>query len=312
MGHVPSGMELFSAADEEQFSYIKRIIDESDYYILVIGGRYGSTDHQGVSYTEKEYDHAYSKRIPVLAFLHEDINKIPYGNVDSAEEKMKKLQLFQKKVSERRMVNFWTDKDALQAKVIVSLTKAFADTPRTGWVRGDTVASEELLGEINKFRNIADELQSENLDLKQKLTPMITNLAPLSETCEVNYRYHYQYNVKDRTKRYDDKISFSWENLWTMIGPTLFAPQSVDMMERTILSRLNQRKTDRRIDVIFRTDLDKIKIQFMSHGFIAIYSAQSVQGNVHEYIVITELGKGVLAEVMAIRRDGNLDTAEVP
>jgi hypothetical protein len=42
LGHIPSGMELFSAADEEQVAYIKKIIDECDYYVLVIGGRYGS------------------------------------------------------------------------------------------------------------------------------------------------------------------------------------------------------------------------------------------------------------------------------
>ena len=29
---VPAGMELFAAADEEQFSYIKRVIDICDYY----------------------------------------------------------------------------------------------------------------------------------------------------------------------------------------------------------------------------------------------------------------------------------------
>jgi hypothetical protein len=127
MGHIPAGMELFSAADEEQFSYIKRIIDECDYYVLVVGGRYGSVDDDGVSYTEKEDEYAYSKKIPVLAFLHQDIKQIPYGNVDPAAEKMEKLALFQKKVSERRMVDYWIDKDSLQSKVILSLTKAFID-----------------------------------------------------------------------------------------------------------------------------------------------------------------------------------------
>jgi hypothetical protein len=127
MGHIPAGMELFSAADEEQFSYIKRIIDECDYYVLVVGGRYGSVDDDGVSYTEKEDEYAYSKKIPVLAFLHQDIKQIPYGNVDPAAEKMEKLALFQKKISERRMVDYWIDKDSLQSKVILSLTKAFID-----------------------------------------------------------------------------------------------------------------------------------------------------------------------------------------
>ena len=83
LGHIPSGMEMFSAADEEQFDYIKKVIDECDYYVLLIGGRYGSVDDRGMSYTEKEYDYAFGKGIPVLAFIHEDIKKIPYGRVEA-------------------------------------------------------------------------------------------------------------------------------------------------------------------------------------------------------------------------------------
>jgi hypothetical protein len=38
MDCIPSGMELFPAADEEQWEFIKRVIDDCDYYLLIIGG----------------------------------------------------------------------------------------------------------------------------------------------------------------------------------------------------------------------------------------------------------------------------------
>ena len=44
----PSGMEMFPAVDMEQFEYIKQIIDESDYYVLLLAGRYGSTAPDGI------------------------------------------------------------------------------------------------------------------------------------------------------------------------------------------------------------------------------------------------------------------------
>src|SRR5678815_5746010 len=71
MDCIPAGMELFPAADEEQWAFIKRVIDDCDYYILIIGGRYGSTTSEGISYTEKEYDNALEKGLKVLAFIHE-------------------------------------------------------------------------------------------------------------------------------------------------------------------------------------------------------------------------------------------------
>ena len=51
----PTGMELFPSADEERFEFIKREIDSSDYYILIVAGRYGSVAEDGISFTEKRH-----------------------------------------------------------------------------------------------------------------------------------------------------------------------------------------------------------------------------------------------------------------
>jgi Domain of unknown function (DUF4062) len=67
----PSGMEFFPASDDTQWELIKRIIEESDYYIIIVAGRYGSLGPEGTSYTEMEYDYAVQKGIPVLGFVRE-------------------------------------------------------------------------------------------------------------------------------------------------------------------------------------------------------------------------------------------------
>ena len=66
MDCIPAGMELFPALDEEQFEFIKKVIDDSDYYLLIIGGRYGSLSDKGINYTEMEYDYAIGKGIKVV------------------------------------------------------------------------------------------------------------------------------------------------------------------------------------------------------------------------------------------------------
>jgi hypothetical protein len=51
-GHIPAGMELFKSGDQSQKETIKRWIDESDVYMLILGGRCGSIDPEtGKSYT---------------------------------------------------------------------------------------------------------------------------------------------------------------------------------------------------------------------------------------------------------------------
>jgi hypothetical protein len=76
---IPAGMELFPATDEEQFQFIKRVIDDCDYYLLIIGGRYGSTTADGISYTEREYDYAIERGLKVIALLHGSPDDIPFG-----------------------------------------------------------------------------------------------------------------------------------------------------------------------------------------------------------------------------------------
>ena len=41
-GHIPAGMELFSAGDESQLETVKRWIRDSEAFLLLLGGRYGS------------------------------------------------------------------------------------------------------------------------------------------------------------------------------------------------------------------------------------------------------------------------------
>ena len=50
------------------------MIDMSDYYLLIVAGKYGSIDpEENISYTEKEYRYAVAKKMPILAFLHQNV-----------------------------------------------------------------------------------------------------------------------------------------------------------------------------------------------------------------------------------------------
>ena len=77
LDHMPAGMELFPAADESAWQLIQDVISSSDYYVLIIGGRYGSLDQEGLGYTEKEYDYAAASGKPVIPLLHENPDNLP-------------------------------------------------------------------------------------------------------------------------------------------------------------------------------------------------------------------------------------------
>lgn len=165
----PAGMELFPAMDEKQFEYIKRIIDDSDYYLLIIGGRYGSEDAKGVSWTEREYNYAVKKKIPVLVFDHQDFTKLSADKTDQKDKKRKKLIAFKKKVSTGRLINYWTDAKDLDAVVAKSLHKVLEEKPMKGWIKVDSFNDGFSQEEINRLKKEINTLEKDKAQLEKEL-----------------------------------------------------------------------------------------------------------------------------------------------
>ncbi len=165
--YIPAGMEMFSASDDEQFKYIKKIIDTCDYYVLIVGARYGSINPStGKSFTEQEYDYAVEKNIPVLAFLHDDPYNLPVEKRD--DENRGLLEKFRDKVSDGRLCKMWHTSSELVSSVIISLGEEVADNPQIGWTRGNIEDSVELLSQINGLHKEKESIEKEYNELKKK------------------------------------------------------------------------------------------------------------------------------------------------
>lgn len=158
---IPAGMEDFPAFDEAQLSYIKRVIDESDYYILIIGGRYGSVDADGISFTEKEYRYAMERKKPVLAFVHSDASSLQVKHTDGDHAKREKLEQFKEEVKRSRIVRFWTRSEELPGLALIALNQAIRLSPQIGWARGDSMEVQQLVTELSQKRQENQILRSE-------------------------------------------------------------------------------------------------------------------------------------------------------
>ena len=180
MYHFPIGMEMFNAADEEQWEIIKETIDSSDYYILIIGKRYGTViqdgPEAGISYTEKEFRYAKSVGIPVLAFIKNDA-AVTSNNMDLDPEKIKKLNDFVETVKDKREVDWFGTVDELGTKVTLALYKQFGRKNRPGWIRSDKLDMEQTLNEILEQNQKIRTLEHENKELRDKIESKIPHLG---------------------------------------------------------------------------------------------------------------------------------------
>ena len=148
---IPAGMEAFCAADEEQFEYIKKVIDLCDYYVLIIGKRYGSISPiTGKSYTEMEYDYAKSKNIPIFVFPVNNTVKM------QEDEHVSELKAFREKAYGKTMGATWRNADELGKKVAISLEKAIKKNDRPGWIRLDEGESFDSISSVREETEVTD------------------------------------------------------------------------------------------------------------------------------------------------------------
>lgn len=176
---IPAGMEFFPASSESQWSLIKRVIDDSDYYVVIIGGRYGSTNDEGMSYTEMEYRYALEKGKPIIGFLHKNPEEIKSAFTEETQKGRKKLKAFRALVQER-LVRFWTNPNELGNEVSISLTKLQKEFPSVGWIRMDSVDDADNAQEILQLKKENEELKK-HADELEKADVLLTEFGLLNK-----------------------------------------------------------------------------------------------------------------------------------
>lgn len=158
--YIPAGMEIFSASSDEQFNYIKKIIDDCDYYILILKNNYGSISAStGISYTEMEYDYAIKRKIPILAFIYANLENI---QINGKEKKNRVLfwNFRDRILKTNRLCKMWNSSLELIPSVIGSLNEEVQTNPQIGWIRPDIYEQYYLVEEIYKLREKKVEIEN--------------------------------------------------------------------------------------------------------------------------------------------------------
>lgn len=166
-GNIPAGMELFSAGNKSQLETIKRWIDESDIYVLILGGRYGSLEPESqISYTEIEYRYALELEKPFFALvLNEKMLDAKVKNEGKEILELNnpdKFKAFQKLVLSK-VCRFCNDISDIKLGILESIIDIQNKHDLLGWIKGDEIPDNSIL--LNEL----DILRKEKEDLSSKL-----------------------------------------------------------------------------------------------------------------------------------------------
>ncbi|MDR1994831.1 DUF4062 domain-containing protein [Azonexus sp.] len=304
MGHIPVGMEMFSAADEEQWKIITRQIDESDYYVLISAHRYGSVAPDGISYTEKEYDYAVTHGIPVLGFIIDDDAPWPKNKHEEEPAKQRKLAEFKKKVK-TRLVQFWKNKDDLHARVSISLTKATTAYPRTGWARADEVVGPEVTRELTRLSAENASLRAEIDLLRKSAIEPVDEARKVIRILSANQR---TLTIR-KTEKWEEGIphTVTLAAVFSYVAPGLVAENTSLGMARNIALELVG------TDYFDYWPLGSNVVRYMLADFAAIDLVEPSKkkhsvNDKEEYWSLTKLGKHVHAQLRRVQLEEGISS----
>lgn len=305
MDCIPAGMELFPAIDEEQWEFIKKVIDDCDYYLLIIGGRYGSVADDGLSYTEKEFDYAVSKGLRVIVLLHDNPESLPFAKSEKDAELREKLKAFTDKASKGRLRKTWSTAEELPGLVALSMSKTIKTYPAVGWIRANQASNESVLRELIDLQKDNESLRNQLNDIKsEKATISIQDLDDMDSVFEFKWIAHYSIMDYGSTSSRELTCHMTWKEIFSAISPFIIGI-CLERKVSSILGELVREKSqvESSSATINEHDLKTISIQLTAYNLVDVGIQKNSKSNNIEYVwSLTEKGKKEMLSLRTIRK----------
>ncbi|WP_244644884.1 DUF4062 domain-containing protein [Enterobacter hormaechei] len=311
---MPAGMELFPATNSDQWSLIKKVIDDSDYYIVILAGRYGSIGPDGLSYTEMEYRYAVETGKPVIGFIHKNKENLSARLCESTSDGKEKLARFEELVK-NRLCRFWESPAELGSQVSRSLIKLTRESPAVGWVKGNLVASESEAQEILKLKRTIEELESQLVASK---TTAPVGSETLSQGDDL-FEFEYTFNASPSQwthdgKRYSASAKISWNEIFSYVSPMMIDEIADEGLHSAVNSSISKIVRDQLTDnedvlglnilsiIMKSSSFQTVKVQLRALGLITKSERNRSVKDKGTYWTLTPYGENLMTTLRAIKK----------
>lgn len=326
-GCIPAGMELFPAGNDEKWRLIQRVINECDYYVLVIGGKYGSLDPTtDLSYTEMEFDYAESIGKPIMAFLHGEPGKLTGDQIELETKRRKKLDAFREKVEAARVVKYWSTSAELPGHVALALMETRDHYPTEGWIRASQAMTPEVRTELAELRARVAELTQEAESRSTSSFGSVEDLAHGDDTYRLEVKVDgFKKSQLDKDgeliERYDSpwvwtlKVPVTWDDVLQAVGPSLLheasEPELFQVVQRWIrelwpVEGVFPRTFGKQKGTVKVSPgvVEDVVVQLFALGLISRGVKKRTVSDKGKYWALTDLGQDQMMKLRAIRRSG--------
>lgn len=263
--HIPAGMELFKSNNNSQWETITKWIDQSDIYLLILGGRYGSIKPgTGKSYTHLEYEYALYSQMPCFAIVLSDSflekKAMTESNVYEAHH-INEYNDFKAYVK-TRMIKDIDDLKDIQIAIYESIKNFENEFDFSGWIPGDSLKNYIYVGDDSENTSLQIKHKIETLEDKLQKIEVRQAENKLSKMIDINELYSKSDLLLYSDSRKKRKTLYY---LFSAIRTTLrFEKRSSRQIKRALEKKLLHR--------ISNNHFEKMLSEFISLNLIKVHS----------------------------------------
>ena len=308
LGMAPMSMDLHSAETNNLMPVVQRMIDDCDYFVILLGGRYGTLSPLGLSYTHREYIFAATKRKPIVTFIHDQPFNLPAQAREDSREGQVRRDDFARLLENKTLAFRWRDERELSEQVAKVMPDVMRQHPAAGWVKSGSV-EKSAGGETERLRRRVAELEKEREEwLSGQRTPA-RHLARGSDRVTLDYSCNV-YEGGD-CKVAMASCELDWNRVFACVAPLMLNPVSEPVMQKALEDYIARKALDDvladfpkahavRNVVLAGHAFNQIKVHLRALGLINKTSDNDSRGM--PLWRLTAQGDTAMSQVMARRR----------
>lgn len=214
----------------------RRQIDECDYVVVLLGGKYGEQSVTGESYMHLEYKYALTRQKPIIVFMMDNPDSLDFVFKESRPELKQRFHEFSEELKQNTHFTYHTARD-LDMLVRIQMPKFIEKHPQTGWIQAT-----QLSALIERIRTLENELKNVKTEPKP-LEPKEYNFDHLPKVAlynEVDVDYTIQAYQGGNFKNVDLTRTFTWLQVIELYAPTFREPTPEEDFTKIMNDYLNQ------------------------------------------------------------------------
>ncbi|MDR2143540.1 MAG: DUF4062 domain-containing protein [Treponema sp.] len=290
LGHIPVTAEYFDPAGKDAGRFLKKTIEECDYFVALIAYKYAVPGREG-SPLEAEYATALKKGIPVLSLVIDEKARWKVSRKEKDPALAKKCEEFKKKL---RAGTFgaWTNVTDLCQKAQSLLIGELNLNPQTGWVRADRIVEPVLANELSRLsaenETLRRQIKIESGEIVSRLREQFKHAIKVLALNKVMLNFYYSSG-----DNWENSRQFRYLRVFKLLVPELAVGKTTAEISRFLGTVLNP-DLDKNVRKDYPTPSNTIKKIMADFALLKLVkcSGSASGGNLEDEVwEITEYGK---------------------